>query len=244
MKNTQSPAYFEVAKLIGEAQGIVYQGSAAASTLSIPQPGSAPGTSYARQYGSATYNDLAASGAGASTSASISAPTSMYPSDYASRSSQFNLVRSPGRATGVASSSYGSTTAGGASTSANNAYYQNRTYSNSPNPAYRAIAQAGSSSGSSAHAHQPQRSTASSSYGGGPLSNQIPTSLPTPLPPKSAIQGQPAIPMNFKPSPFYNIISAVSTVVALPSELAFLPFVSRVRSDGKSLVVFVVSSDV
>lgn len=228
MKNTQAPAYYEVAKLVGEAQGIVFQGTTAgllaAASSSVTQPGtSAASTSYARQYGSATYSDLAPGIPAASTSL----PSPTYPGEYAVRPSQFGLTRSPGRA---GNSSYGTSAAASSST-----YYQPqpiRPYSNSPSMQYRSAVNgaAGSSSSSSPHilpsrpagssssSHVlPQRPAGSKGYGAA-LNSQIPTSLPLPLPPKSAIAGQPAIPMNFKPSPFFNVISAVSTVVTLPSE--------------------------
>lgn len=225
LKNTQSPAYFPVAKLIGEAQGIVYEPSAANSAaasgppISSYVPGSSTssaGTSYARQYGSAIYTDIVPT---ASTSPQ---PSVAYPSDYAVRPAQFGLTRSPGRIGGAASSSAYGNTGASTATGTYNAY-NNRTYSNSPNPQYRqagAPPGASSSSASSAsHLQASHRAGGGHTGYGSSLLNQIPTSLPTPLPPKSAIAGQPAIPMNFKPSPFFRIISAVSTVTTLPSEL-------------------------
>jgi hypothetical protein len=219
LKNTQSGAYYEVAKLVGEAQGIVYQGTnaavAATAPSSIPQPGaSASSASYARQYGSATYSDLAPG----TSSALRTTSSTGYPGDYAVRPAQFGLMRSPGRAgSSCTAAAYGGTSAAASSSTSNGYYQPNRPYSNSPNPGYRSVANGTAGSSSSTSHLQAPRQAGSSGYGSA-LSSQIPTSLPAPLPPKSAIAGQPAIPMNFKPSPFFNVISAVSPVVTLLSE--------------------------
>jgi len=142
-------------------------------------------------------------------------------------------MRSPGRAgSSSATPGYGTSAAGAASSSSANAstafYQPNRPYSNMN---YNRPAVNGSAGPSTSHIHSrtagsssssshtlPQRPSGTNGYGAA-LNSQIPTSLPVPLPPKSAIAGQPAIPMNFKPSPFFSVISAVSTVVTLPSEL-------------------------
>lgn len=207
LKAADSPAYYNVAKLIGEAQGITYVSTDASGTTSssAPQAGSsAPHNSYGWQSG-------------------YSAPAPSLPSDYAVRPSQFGLLRSPSRTGSSSASVYGAPAAGSAPNGNLSASYtqHNRLYSNSPNTHYRPLGASanGTSVGPSpASSHAlPSRPGMSTSYGNS-LSNQIPTSLPVPLPPKSAIAGQPAIPMNFKPSPFFNVISAVSTVTTLPSE--------------------------
>lgn len=227
LKNTQSPAYYEVAKLVGELQGIVYQSTnapvATTAPANVPQPGtSAPGTSYARQYGSATYGDLVPN---PSSTLRTTTPGSAYGADYAVRPAQFGLMRSPGRAgsstTTTTAPAYGGASAAASSSTSNGYYQPNRPYSNSPNPGYRSGLNGSAGPPSSTSHLQAPRQAGSSGYGSS-LSSQIPTSLPAPLPPKSAIAGQPAIPMNFKPSPFFNVVSAVSPVVTLPSKSTYL----------------------
>lgn len=226
LKTAQSPAYYDVAKLVGEAQGITYQSNPAA-TSSVPHAGtSAPSTSYGRQYGSSTYGEAA--------TGTMLGPTS-YSTEYAVRPSQFGLARSPGRTGSAGASGYGPASSSNADNA--NPYYQHgRPYSNSPHAQYRSMTgstngasvdpssapshptrPAGSSAAPASTHYLPSRPAGSNGYAAG-LSSQIPTSLPVPLPPKSALAGQPAIPMNFKPSPFFNVISAVSTVTTLPSE--------------------------
>ena len=176
-------------------------------------------------------------------------------SSYASRSTDFGLNRNspatqyrpypyggPGQAGGASSSSAGGLPGGAASGRPSGFSYQS-TYGGGQN-GYGSSGSLGASGRTSPY---PQYGGASgagmSSYNSGPGAGAlggIPTSWPTkPAPRPVGLAGQPAVPINFKPSPFYKIVTAVSTVTTLQREFlplalhpngVFLDEVERLRS--------------
>lgn len=123
--------------------------------------------------------------------------------------------------------------------SSTSSYNPPPSYNRSPYLSHSTISQSGqrygTSSGTTSNSYtggqqqQQQRAgqatTASTGYQYGypspTLTHNLPTTWPKPLPPATAapgLSGQPAVPINFKPSPFFRIISAVSRVITLSSQ--------------------------
>lgn len=232
LAQNRAPEYFRVARLVGEAQGFSYPGSPAAAGAPAHAAGaaaaassSAAGTSssaaqganngyYPNTASNGYYGGgAAANGYGSTNGASSAAAAG--PSSYASRPQDFNLSRSPvppaGRSPTFGTAAVHQNGYGASSSSyTSNGRLQPPATNGSHHSAYSAPRPGYSSSNSHNHA-------SSSS------SQQIPTTWPAKLPPRPpGLQGQPAVPMNFKPSPFYKIVTAVSTVQTMQRRSLFL----------------------
>ena len=209
LASRQSAEYVSIARLVGEAQGLSYPPTPGASTGGTgAAPQNAASTSAVAAAHSAAsarqpyppYQNGYVSSATATTNgynhASTSANgTAAGPSSYASRSQDFGLSRSP-----VASYQRSPST----STATTHNHY-NATNGRLAPPSTNGI-------------NSPYHSPYAGSSNAGANAN-VPTSWPARLPPRPAgLAGQPAIPMNFKPSPFYKIITAVSGVQTLHRE--------------------------
>lgn len=176
-------------------------------------------TSYAPQASTSSY---AAPSSSASTSTAV-------PSSSASTSTlvngnrgtpSFGMTSSPGRSFSVASTStqhlqpQTQQRAGSLASTTASGRYQATQKASTPSwqaPPYNS-ASSSTTNGAAA------RATAAAS---------IPTAWPTALPPvpKSNFAGQPAVPINFKSSPFFKILMAVSPVVELRSKELLLEVV-------------------
>ena len=212
---SHSPEYYSIAKLVGEAQGYSYPATGAASLPN--QTGAVAGASAAvtntsnaaRQPQQPYQNGYGTAGAGATTNGHTYANTGTNgtngagPSNYASRPQDFMLSRSPAAS-----------------------YSRSPSSSNAPAPS-----DANSYTAQNGRLHVPHApngaigSSQRSGYPGASNTNaNIPTSWPARLPPKPAgLAGQAAVPMNFKQSPFYKIVQAVSTVHTLHREVSPMP---------------------
>lgn len=211
LKNSRSAFFHQVARLVGEAQGHTYPSSSSSSIAATSQNGAPAKSSSSSGYTGASVAARSNYAAGYAQAGHAGASSSHAPgaSQNASHSAQFGLPRSPGRM-------HTYTGYNGAAGSSVSGYGANDRYSNSPGQSYRQALPPpnGVLNG------RPSGSGHSSASG---INAQLPTSWPQPLPPvpRSNISGQAAVPMNFKSSPFFKIINAVSPVVTLSRRLIY-----------------------
>lgn len=220
----RSPEYTSIARLVGEAQGYAYPGGptggAAGPVAGVP---TAAGQPHAGPSSAAT----------ASTSASAAAAAGSRPAYKVYPQNGYNPSAGPS----TTSNSYyapsrpqdfqmkGRSAAAGAGTGYTRSPASSAVEAVHAHPnGFAAYAngqhqfQAPSNGSNSGASSYPTNN--SPLYSTKPAGAAIPTSWPKPLPARpAAMAGQPAVPINFKPSPFYKIVAAVSSLQTMARRL-------------------------